>query len=372
MKVVIAPDSFKESLDGEGVAQAIADGVKRALPDAECELVPMSDGGDGFTASLASSLNAEIKHVETIDALGRPVTGFYGLRDETAVLEAASVVGIDQVAKDDRDIRNSDTRGLGALITAALDAGARDFVVGLGGSATNDAGAGMLAELGVSFTAGGESIGTTPTELEKVDSIDISGLDPRLKECRIRVACDVNNPLCGDNGASAIFGHQKGASDEDVAYLDKVLAHVASVADLGGEDTPGAGAAGGLGWAMGVIGGDLVSGIDLAIDTVGLKDRMSGADLVFTGEGGIDRQTLMGKAPAGVASVAADLGIPVIALAGSVGEGLDELYDNGFTAVLSVVAGPCELEDAMGRAAENIAQCAEAAMRIYLVQSARS
>ena len=237
MKVVVAPDSFKESMAAAEAAAAMARGVRRVVPDAEVVEVPMSDGGEGFTEAVAASLGARIRHVETIDALGRPVTGRLALGGDsggTAVLEMASAAGLELIGREMRDVRASDTRGVGRMIRAVLDARADRLLLGIGGSATNDGGAGMLAELGVRFLdRAGRAIGTSPRELEALARVDASGLDPRLKGLRIDVACDVDNPLLGERGASAVFGPQKGASEQDVGYLDAVLARWARLSGRG-------------------------------------------------------------------------------------------------------------------------------------------
>ena len=225
MKVVLAPDSFKEAMTAAEAAAAMARGVLAVVPDAEVVQVPMSDGGEGFTDAVAAALGARVRTVETVDALGRPVKGRLAVGGGTAVLEMATAAGLELVPEEERDVLGSDTRGVGRMIRAALDAGADRPLLGIGGSATNDGGAGMLAELGVRFLDGeGQAVGTTPREVEGLASVDASGLDARLAGLRIEAACDVDNPLLGERGASAVFGPQKGASPEDVDYLDSVLA----------------------------------------------------------------------------------------------------------------------------------------------------
>ena len=367
MHILIAPDSFKESLSAQQVAGHIRAGILSVDPSATTVVLPVSDGGEGFVSAISTALGARLVDVAARDALGRPVTATIAVADEVAVLDAASVVGLDMIAPGERDIRSADTTGLGMLMTAALDEGARELIIGLGGTATNDGGAGMLAHLGAVFTgASGNRIGTTPRDLASIARADLSGLDPRLAEARLRAACDVNNPLLGQRGASAIFGPQKGASPADVEFLDGVLAAFAAVAG-GDTDVPGAGAAGGLGYAFSeLLGADLTPGIDLCLDTIDIDARLDGVDLVFTGEGATDRQTLMGKAPAGVAAKAAAKNIPVIGIAGNLGDGYEELYDHGFTALFSIVSGPGSLEDALERAGENVERTVRAIMRTIL------
>ncbi|MFT3875374.1 MAG: glycerate kinase [Propioniciclava sp.] len=298
MRVVCAPDSFKHSLSAAQAAAAMARGVREAHPDAEAVEVPLSDGGEGFTDAIADALGARIVEVGVLDALGRPATGRLALAGDLAAFEVATAVGLEMIADDERAIMAADTRGVGQLILAALDAGARRFVIGLGGSATNDGGAGMLSVLGVRFLdAAGEPVATTPSGLEGVVRVDASGLDARLAGAQVRVACDVDNPLLGVRGASAIFGPQKGATPDLVPHLDGILARLVEVTGTGAvAETPGAGAAGGLGWAMlAYLGAQLVPGIRLVCDTVGLAATVAGADLVLSGEGSIDSQTLFGQ-----------------------------------------------------------------------------
>lgn len=342
MKIVIAPDSFKESMTAAQAADAMARGVRAVVPDAQILQIPMSDGGEGFTEAVAASLGAQVQDVETLDALGRPVTGRLAVVGTTAVMEMATAAGLELIAPEDRDVRASDTRGVGIMVRAALDCGARRLLLGIGGSATNDGGAGMLAELGVRFLdAGGQILGTTPTELARLTEVDASGLDPRLVGTRIEVACDVDNPLLGERGASAVFGPQKGASPQDVSFLDSVLAGLARAS--GHEDLaslPGAGAAGGLGFAlMAFLRASLEPGVELVARTVGLAQAVAGADLVLTGEGSVDAQTLAGKTPAGVIQVAAQAGAPTVVVAGRVRQDADVLLGAGCVAVVSTSHG---------------------------------
>lgn len=367
MHILIAPDSFKESLSAAGIAEHIRAGIAAADPTATTELLPVSDGGEGFVSAISAALDARLVEVEAVDALGRPARAVIAVAGQVAVLDAASVVGLDLIAPADRNIRASDTTGLGMLIRAALDEGARELIIGLGGTATNDGGAGMLADLGAVFTGGdGARISTDPASLSGLERADFSGLDPRLTKVRLRAACDVNNPLLGRRGASAIFGPQKGASPADVEFLDSVLARLASVTG-GNTELPGAGAAGGLGFALSeLLGAELTPGIDLCLETIDIDSRLEGVDLVFTGEGATDRQTLMGKAPAGVAAKAAARGIPVIGIAGNLGDGYEDLYDHGFTALHSVVPGPGSLEDALAQTGQNVERTVRAVVQTFL------
>ncbi|MBO3725194.1 glycerate kinase [Actinomyces bowdenii] len=342
MRVVIAPDSFKESMSAPRAAAAMARGVRAAVPRARVIEVPMSDGGEGFTRAVAASLGARLRRVETIDALGRPTAGLMAVAGTTAVMEMATCCGLELIEPRERDILGSDTRGVGRLIRAALDAGARRILLGIGGSATNDGGAGMLAELGVRLLGpGGRRIDPAPRGLASLERVDASGLDARLASVSIEVACDVDNPLLGPRGASAVFGPQKGAGPEQVARLDEVLAAWARLtghADLA--QRAGAGAAGGLGFAlMALLGARLVPGVELVARAVGLEGLIAGADLVLTGEGSVDAQTLAGKTPAGVARIASARGVPTVVLAGRVGADADALLEAGCLAVVSISQG---------------------------------
>lgn len=357
MKVVCAPDSFKHSLSSAEAAAAMARGVRRALPGADAVEVPLSDGGEGFTEAIAGALDAEVVDVPLVDALGRSAVGRLALAGDLAVFEVATAVGLEQVGDDERDILGSDSRGVGQLVRAALDRRASRLVVGLGGSATNDGGAGMLAELGVRFLdETGAAVPTTPRGLERLARVDATGLDPRLAACEVKVACDVDNPLLGARGASAVFGPQKGATPADVPRLDAALARLA---DRSGRavvaETPGAGAAGGLGFALlAFLGADLVPGIDLVTDTIGFDALVADADLVLTGEGSVDAQTLSGKTPAGVARAARTHGVPVLVFGGRVSPDADALLRHGVEAIVAITPADQGLPEALANAATNL------------------
>ena len=359
MRIVCAPDSFKHSLTAAEAAAAMARGVRAVWPDAEAVEVPLSDGGEGFTDAIADALGARVVDVPVQDARGRPATGRLALAGDVAAFEMASASGLEAIADDDRDILASDTRGVGQLVRAALDAGATTLVIGLGGSATNDGGAGMLAELGVRFLdAGGRVLATTPAGLADLASVDATGLDPRLVDARVRVACDVDNPLLGDRGASAVFGPQKGATTPElVTRLDATLARLAELSGHAAvADAPGAGAAGGLGFALlAFAGAELVPGIELVCDTVGFHDTVAGADLVLSGEGSIDAQTLSGKTPAGVADVAGAQGVPVVLFGGRVAPDADALRADGrVAAIVGITPDGQSLPQALANAAANL------------------
>jgi glycerate kinase len=360
MKIVIAPDSFKESLSAPEVAAAIARGWQQVFPDAECLLRPMADGGEGTVDALLAAVGGERRECRVRGPMGAPVAAHWGwLGQATAVIEMAAASGLHWVPREQRDARLASSFGTGELILQALDAGATRIILGLGGSATNDGGAGLLQALGVRFLdAAGRELAPGGAALAALDQLDLSGLDARLLKAQIEVAADVDNPLCGPRGASAVFGPQKGATPAQVAELDAALGRYARiVAATLGEDHaqfPGVGAAGGLGFAArALLKASFRPGIELVAELSGLAEAVQGADLVITGEGRMDAQTLHGKTPVGVARVARTAGVPVIALAGSLGEGYQALYQAGIEAAFSLAPGPISLEQAMrGAAAE--------------------
>jgi glycerate kinase len=373
VKIVIAPDSFKESLSAPDAAAAIARGVRAACPHADIIAIPMADGGEGTVAAVLAATGGQWRSTRVTDALGLPVDAHWGwLSDETAVIEMAAAAGLEQVPPERRDPLRATSRGVGELILAALDAGARRIILGLGGSATNDAGAGMLSALGLRILdADGVAIADGGAALAGAASIDDSALDPRLPTVRIEIASDVDNPLCGPHGASAIFGPQKGADPAQVRQLDMALEHFADLCarTLGHDarDRPGAGAAGGLGFAAhAFLRGTFRPGVALVAELGGLAEAMRGASLAFTGEGRMDEQTLHGKTPAGVARIAQQAGVPVVALAGSLGAGYARLYDVGITAAYSLAAGPMTLAQACAGAADLLADRARDATRLFM------
>ncbi|MFI8610498.1 glycerate kinase [Pseudomonas sp. NPDC077649] len=360
MKIVIAPDSFKESLSAPEVAVAIARGWQQVFPDAECLLRPMADGGEGTVDALLAAVGGERRECRVRGPMGAPVAAHWGwLGQGTAVIEMAAASGLHWVPREQRDARLASSFGTGELILQALDAGATRIILGLGGSATNDGGAGLLQALGVRFLdVAGRELAPGGAALAALDQLDLSGLDARLLKAQVEVAADVDNPLCGPRGASAVFGPQKGATPAQVAELDAALGRYARiVAATLGEDHaqfPGVGAAGGLGFAArALLKASFRPGIELVAELSGLAEAVLGADLVITGEGRMDAQTLHGKTPVGVARVARAAGVPVIALAGSLGEGYQALYQAGIEAAFSLAPGPISLEQAMrGAAAE--------------------
>ena len=362
MKIVIAPDSYKESLSALEVAQAVEAGFRQVFPDADYVLVPVADGGEGTVDAMVAATGGRKETVTVSGPLGEPVEAFYGLTGDgdTAVIEMAAASGLALVPPDRRNPLLTSSRGTGELIRAALDAGARRFILGIGGSATNDGGAGMVQALGARLLdLEGRELDGSGGDLARLERIDVSALDPRLAECRIEVACDVDNPLTGARGASAVFGPQKGATPEMVQALDANLARLARIVgrDLGvAVDTvPGAGAAGGMGAAMlAFFGATLKPGIEIVTAAVDLDTHVRDADLVITGEGRIDFQTVHGKTPIGVARVAKRHGKPVIGIAGSLGAEVGVVHAHGIDAVFSVLSKPCTLDEALRDAAANV------------------
>ena len=362
MKIVIAPDSYKESLSAMAVANEIEAGFREIFPDAEYRKVPVADGGEGTVQAMIDASGGRLVQLRVRGPLGEPVQAFYGMMgdERTAVIEMAAASGLELVPPALRDPMRTTSYGTGELIRDALDAGARRFVLGIGGSATNDGGAGMLQALGGRLLdRAGDDLAPGGGALAALDSIDLSRLDARVKDCVFEVACDVSNPLVGPQGASHIFGPQKGATAAMVEQLDAGLRHYADVIarDLGRQvaDVPGAGAGGGIGAAMLVfLGGRLRPGSEIVADAVGLDAAVADADLVLTGEGRIDSQTIHGKTPVGVARVAQRHGKPVIAVAGCLGLGAAAVHEHGIAAVFGAVSRPCTVEQALADAACNV------------------
>lgn len=379
MKLVIAPDSFKESLSAPEVAAAIARGWSRARPLDEILLRPMADGGEGTVDAVLAATGGERRECAVRGPLGAPVQAHWGwLEEGAAVIEMAAASGLHWVAPQLRDATRTTSYGTGELIRAALDAGARKIILGLGGSATNDGGMGLLQALGVRFLdERGEPLGDGGAALAGLHAIDLAGLDPRLAGVEVEVAADVNNPLCGEHGASAVFGPQKGASPEQVRQLDAALARYAEVAarTLGQDHSlfPGVGAAGGLGFAArAFLKARFRPGVELVAEVSGLAEALRGAGLAITGEGRLDEQSLHGKTPIGVARLAHVAGVPLIALAGSLGQGYGRLHEAGIAAAFSLVPGPISLAEAMAGAAGELEARAEELARLWsLAQPAR-
>lgn len=372
MKIVIAPDSYKGSIYAPEVARAMREGVLRVEPEAETVLVPVADGGDGTLETLVETSGGEIRTAEVTGPMGEPVAADWGAigGGKTAVIEMARTSGLALVPLDRRNPLESTTYGLGEMIREALDAGFRRFILGIGGSATNDAGAGMAQALGARLVdRDGAGLPFGGAALARLDRIDVSGIDPRTREAVFLVACDVNNPLTGPEGASAVYGPQKGATPDMVAQLDTALAHFAEVAkrDMGADvsDVPGSGAAGGLGAGMmAFLDGQLRPGVDIVLETVAFDSHLEGAALVITGEGSMDFQTVYSKAPIGVARMAKARGIPVIGISGSLGKGFTDVHGHGIDAALAITPGPMRLDEAIDGAAELVAGATEQAMRL--------
>lgn len=372
---VLAPDSFKESMSAKEVCVAMEKGLRKIYPAAHYIHVPMADGGEGTVQSLVDASGGEIHYKEVTGPLGQKVTAKFGILGggQTAAIEMASASGIHLVSQETRNPMITTTYGTGELIRECLDRGIRKIIIGIGGSATNDGGTGMAEALGARFLdESGAELPRGGGSLGRLASIDITALDERLQHVQLIVACDVTNPLCGEQGASRVFGPQKGADPEMVQKLDANLAHYAELVkrqlrkDV--SDLPGAGAAGGLGAGLMIFTqAVLQKGIEIVIEYTGLKDKLAGADIVFTGEGGIDFQTKFGKTPYGVARTAKARGIKVIAIAGYIGEGIEALYDEGFTAIFGIVPGASGLEKLLAAGPQNVERTCENIARILKV-----
>ena len=362
MKIVIAPDSYKESLSALDVATAIESGFREIFPTAEYVKIPVADGGEGTVEAMVAATDGRIVKVAVKGPLGEQVEGFYGISgdEQSAFIEMAAASGLEMVPPAKRDPLITTSWGTGELIRHALDAGVKHIIIGIGGSATNDGGAGMVQALGAKLLdEKGQQIALGGAALETLARIDTAHLDKRLAECRIEVACDVTNPLTGKEGASAVFGPQKGATPEMIDRLDKALGHYARLIardlDLDVLHLAGGGAAGGMGAALyAFCGAELRQGIEIVTDALALDEYVIGADLVITGEGRIDSQTVHGKVPVGVAKVAKRHNIPVIGIAGSLTADVGVVYDHGIDAVFSVIYKVCSLEDALENAGENV------------------
>ena len=372
MKILIAPDSFKGSLSALEVAKAIEKGIKKVDEHIETVIVPMADGGEGTVQSLIDVSDGQLIETLAQDPLHRNIQSFYGIMGDgkTAVIEMAAASGLPLLKNEERNPLKTSTFGTGELIKDALEKGCTSIILGLGGSATNDGGTGMAQALGVRFLdENGLELAMCGAELINIHSVDMSGIDDRLKGVNFIAACDVDNPLCGEKGASNVYGRQKGATETDVQALDKGLAHFSEIMKKGYgfdyKNFPGAGAAGGLGYGvMCFLGAKLESGIEIVTRVTQLADKMYGAELVFTGEGRIDSQTAYGKTPFGVAQVAKQYNIPVIALAGGLGDGYQELYSKGFDAIFSIIDKPMTLEEAIENSKTLIENITESIIRL--------
>lgn len=362
MRIIVAPDSYKGSVSALGVAQAMERGILKIHPDADVLKMPIADGGEGTVEALVAATGGELRHQDVSDPLGRRIRAHWGILGDgrTAVIEMASASGLPLLAAAERDPLRTTTYGTGELLRAALDAGLRKIIIGIGGSATNDGGAGMARALGVRFTdASGNELPDGGGALARLAAVDLSGIDPRLADTDLLVACDVDNPLCGPRGASAVFGPQKGATPALVAELDAALGHFATIAQAATArsvaDTAGAGAAGGMGAGLLLFSpARLRPGVEIVLDAVRFGEIVKGADFVITGEGRTDFQTAFGKAPVGVAKAAKLHRVPVFCLSGSLGEGADETLAQGIDAVMSICDRPMALDECMARGEELI------------------
>ncbi len=374
MKIVIAPDSFKGSLSAFEVAKAIQRGIKSVEESIETVIVPMADGGEGTVQSLIDASGGKIVEVTVHDPLFREINSFYGIMGNgvTAVIEMAAASGLPLLKPEERNPLKTTTYGTGELIKDALNRGCRKFIIGLGGSATNDGGTGMAAALGYRFLdSNGNDISPGGGALAGLRNIDASGADGRIKESEFVAACDVENPLTGPRGASAVFGPQKGASPGDVASLDSALGVFAEVlhnwAGIEADGIPGSGAAGGMGaGVIAFLSARLAKGFDIVASVTSLREKISGADLVITGEGRTDIQTLMGKAPGGVARLSKEAGIPVIAISGSLGSEHQPLFDAGFTALFSIADRASDLAYLIENASELLEKSTENIIRTII------
>ncbi|MBD0382089.1 glycerate kinase [Paenibacillus sedimenti] len=373
MKIVIAPDSFKGSLSAKEAGQAIEHGIKRALPESMTKIIPMADGGEGTMECLIDATGGRFVEAVVKNPLNREIKSGFGILGDgiTCVIEMAMSSGLYLIEKHERNPLLTTTYGFGQLILKALDHGCRQFILGLGGSATNDGGAGMLQALGAELLDDeGNSIGFGGGNLGRLAAIRMDRMDPRLAESSFVLACDVDNPFVGPTGATAVFGPQKGATPEMLRELDDHLRHFADLIEQARgiriHDVPGTGAAGGLsGGIVAFLNAKLESGVSIVTRVTGLEDAVSKADLVVTGEGQVDFQTARGKTPCGVAHIAKKHGIPVLILAGSVGSGIESLYEHGVSAVISIVNRPMTLDEAMAQTGPLLEQAAEQAIRIY-------
>jgi glycerate kinase len=375
MKIVVASDSFKGCLSSLEVALGVERGIRRALPDAEVARVPVADGGEGTVAALVTARAGLTVGVPVHDPLMRQVSAEYGvLPDGTAVIEMASASGLPLLAAGERNPLITSTYGTGELILAALRRGCRRMIVGIGGSATNDGGAGMLRALGVKFyDAGGGELAEGGGELSRLASIDLSGMERGLAECEFLVACDVTNPLCGARGASRVYGPQKGATPPMVELLDRALAHYALIVKQAtGREVaalPGAGAAGGLGAALlGFLPAEFRSGAELVIGETGLREKLAGADLLITGDGKMDGQSKFGKAAYGIMRAGREAGVPVLGIVGMLAANREEVLRDGFAAVFSLRDEVATVEESMARAGELLESVAGRVVRDYGVR----
>jgi glycerate kinase len=374
MKILIAPDSFKGSNSSVAVANRIEAGAKRVFPSAEIVKIPIADGGEGTVEALVLGAGGEFHQAIVTGPMGKPVTATYGiLSNGTGVIEMAAASGLPLVPENERNPLNATTFGVGELMLEVLDRGCASIVIGLGGSATNDGGVGMAQALGVSFKdKSGRELELGASRIAQLATVDASGMSAKISGASIVIASDVNSPLCGPKGASHVFGPQKGADVDMVKELDSALAHLADTvkAQLGIDiaNTPGAGAAGGLGYGlMAFCGAKMKPGIETVMDSVGMDERLEGCDIVITGEGKIDGQSVFGKVPVGVAQRAKKYGVPVLAIVGGIGDGAEAVYDHGVDSIMSSVNNAMPLSEAIANGDALLEEAAERAMRIVKI-----
>lgn len=375
MRIVIAPDSYKGSLSAVSVTAAMENGILSVFPAAEVYKIPIADGGEGTVEALTTATGGQIIQETVIGPLGDQVNSFWGIvgDGETAVIEMAAASGLTLVAEDKRDPRITTTYGTGQLIKAALGRGLKKIIIGIGGSATNDGGVGLAQALGAKFLdAAGQPLPQGGAALANLASIDLSGLDPRLAETVILVACDVDNPLCGPKGASAVYGPQKGATSEMIGQLDKALEKFARIAqETTGKNVsacPGAGAAGGLGAGLLFFtDAKLKPGVEIVLEATGFVDIVKNADLVITGEGRTDFQTAYGKAPVGVAKIAKQYNVPTVCLSGGLGKDHEDVLEQGIDGLMSIVPQPMPLEECIQSAGALVEQAAARLCRLLRI-----
>lgn len=372
MKITIAIDSFKGSIDTHTSAAAISEGIRRVYHDAAITVSPLADGGEGTVDAIVSASDGKLISANVTDPLGRTISARYGIVGQTAVIEMSAAAGITLISQDERNPLNTTTYGVGEMILDAIDRGCRNFVIGIGGSATNDGGTGMLSAIGVDFLdKNGKKIPLGAKGLQTLTEIRTDHLNHILRECSFRIACDVKNPLCGDNGCSVVYGPQKGADPGMIVSMDAWLKNYADLTKTinpsADSDYPGAGAAGGMGFAfMAYLGGELKSGVELVMTETDLEKHIIDSDIVITGEGRLDLQSHMGKAPIGVAKLAKKYGKAVIAFSGCVADGAHLCNEHGIDAFFPILRKPCTLSEAMdtANAYKNLADTAEQVFRL--------
>lgn len=374
MKIVIAMDSFKECMSGKDACHGVKKGFESIIgSEHDFHLLPMADGGEGTVQSLVDATGGEIVEIRVSNPLGEEIDSFYGITGDgkTAIIEMAAASGLGLISQDKRNPLLTSTKGTGELITHAIENGVEHIIMGIGGSATNDCGIGMAQALGVKFYDNeGQLVGEGGGNLHKVSSIDLSNIHPKLKNISFEIACDVDNPLTGPKGSSVVYGPQKGATPEMVEVLDNNLKHFANIIkkDLNIEvdNVPGSGAAGGMGAAaLAFLNGVLKPGVDIVNECIGLENFVKDSDLVITGEGRIDHQTIYGKTPIGVSKIAKKHDVPVVAIVGSKGEGYESVYDHGINAVFSIVTSACTLDHALEKGMENIEDTAKNIAKLF-------